>query len=181
MKKIEGNSEFLLVPLDRIGAIIGKRGLTRREIELKTQTLLKVDSTEGEVEIFQKGSALLFFKATRVIKAIARGFAPEKAFRLINEEVFFELIDLKDILGKNESNMKAKKGRVIGAKGKAREEIESESGANISVYGKTIGIIGTENEIFEAKKAVNMLLGGASHTAVYTSIKKDFENQDFEL
>ncbi len=33
--------------------------------------------------------------------------------------------------------MKAKKGRVIGAKGKAREEIESESGAHISVYGKT--------------------------------------------
>ena len=103
MEKIEGNSEFLLVPLDRIGAIIGKRGLTRQEIELKTQTQLSIDSKEGEVEIFQKGSALLFFKATRVVKAIARGFAPEKAFRLINEDVFFELIDLKDVLGKNES------------------------------------------------------------------------------
>ena len=181
MKKIRENSEFLLVPIDRIGAIIGKRGLTKREIELKTKTRLSIDSKEGEVEVFQKGSALLFFKATRIIKAIARGFAPEKAFRLINEEVFLELIDLKDVVGKNESNLKAKKGRVIGAKGKAREEIEEETGANISVYGKTIGIIGTENEIFEAKKAITMLLGGASHVTVYASIKKDFENENFEL
>ncbi len=175
------SSDFLMVPHERIGAIIGKNGETKREIETITKTKIEIDSKEGSVEITQKGAPYEYLKAFRIIKAIARGFSPEKSFRLLDDDCMFELIELRDILGKNQSMLTAKKGRVIGNQGKARDEIERDTGANISVYGKTIAIIGKEEEVAAARKAIDMLLHGASHTAVYDSLKRKKINDKFEL
>lgn len=166
------DSEVLLVPHERLGAIIGKNGSTKKDIEARTQTRIAIDAAEGEVEITRKGDPIGYLIANRVIKAIARGFSPEKAYRLFDEECMFELIELQEAIGKNESRMKAKKGRVIGAHGTAREEIEIDTGANISVYGKTIGIIGKEDEVSKAKHAIEMLLGGAAHPMVFSALKR---------
>jgi len=182
MKKVEeADSDFLLVPHDRIGAIIGKGGSTKREIERKTGTELVVDSEEGEIEITRKGTPLKYLKARSIVRAIARGFSPEKAFRLLEDGVLFELIELRELLGKNKSLMKAKKGRVIGAKGKAREQIETETGASISVYGRTIALIGKEDEIAGARKAIQLLLKGASHSTAYDYLKRGLGSGKFEL
>jgi len=175
------NSEFLMIPHERVGALIGKNGSTKREIEKSTETHLRINSQEGEIEIIQKGAPFRFLKALKIVKAIGRGFSPEHAYRLLDDESIFELIELKEVLGKNESLLKTKKGRIIGEKGKAREEIEIETGANISVYGKTIGIIGKQDQVDKAMHAVNMLLHGAKHGTVYNTLKrKDFEEK-FEL
>ncbi len=175
------DSEVLLVPHDRVGAIIGAKGSTRMEIERLTETKIHVESEEGEVEITRKGQPIKYLKAQRIVKAIARGFSPEHAFRLLKDDCLFELIELEEVLGKNESRLKAKKGRVIGAHGQAREEIENDTGANISVYGKTIGIIGSEEEVERAKKAVEMLLQGAGHSAVYGKLRRWQNIGKFEL
>jgi len=178
---MEENSDFLMIPLDRIGAVIGKKGTTKRDIEKKTETKLDIDSKEGEIEVIQNGSPLKYLKAMAIIKGIGRGFSPEKAFELLDDDKRLELIDIREIIGRNRSALKAKKGRVIGSKGKAREEIERETGAKISVYGKTIGIIGNEEQIEKARKAIQMLLGGASHEMAYDYLKKDFNRGKFEL
>jgi len=178
----ENYSDFLLIPHDRIGSVIGKNGSTKREIEHKTNTKLNVDSKEGEIEVARgKGDPVGHFNAMRIVKAIGRGFSPEKAFRLLEEGTMLEIIDLKDIIGKSKGTMLAKKGRVIGSKGKAREEIEADTGAKLSVYGKTISIIGKEEEVKKARKAIEMLLGGATHQAVYGSLKREFGHEKFEL
>lgn len=176
-----GSSEFLLVPHERLGALIGKKGATKKEIERKTHTRLEIDSEEAQVEVIQRGNVLDYLKALKIVKAIARGFSPEKAFRLLSEDCVFELIELREVLGKSQSALKSKKGRVIGSHGKAREEIELETGANISVYGKTIAIIGRVEQAEKAKKAVEMLLGGATHSTVYGALKKKESNERFEL
>ena len=178
---MEEDYEILLVPHDRLGVIIGRGGATKKEIEARTGTKIAIDTSEGEVEITRKGDVLGYLKATRIVKAIARGFSPEKAFRLLDEECIFELIELQETLGKNESRMKAKKGRVIGAHGMARGEIEEDTGANISVYGKTIGIIGKEEQVEKAKKAVEMLLGGAAHPMVFSSLRRGMRGERFDL
>ncbi len=179
---MEEDSEVLLVPLDRVGAIIGKNGSTKKDIESKTETKIAVNSAEGEIEIIRKGEPLKYFKALRIVKAIARGFAPENAYRLLKDDMVFDLIELQEELGKSESRIKAKKGRVIGAEGAAREEIEEDTGAKISVYGKTIGIIGKEGEVEKAKRAVEMLLGGSSHTSVFKALRKrPGSGEKFEL
>src|SRR3990167_6619416 len=97
------DSETILIPHERLGALIGKQGSTKRDIEQKTNTQIVVDSKEGEVEIRRKGPPIKYLKAMRIVKAIARGFSPEHAFRLLDDECIFELIELQELLGKNES------------------------------------------------------------------------------
>lgn len=175
------NSEFLLIPHERIGALIGPKGETKAYLAKATKTKIEIDSGSGEVEVQMKGDALGFLKAMNIVKAIGRGFSPENAFRLLQDEATLEILELREILGKSEGRMKAKKGRVIGSHGEAREEIERETGTKISVYGRTIAIIGKPEAVEKAKNAVEMLLGGATHSIAYESLKRDYNNQRFEL
>ncbi len=173
-------SEFIKVPKERIGAIIGKNGETKRTIEQKTNTKIIIDSQEGEMEIKAKNADENFFKAVDLVKAIARGFSPENAFRLLSKENFLSIIDLSDVAD-TKKELEHKRGRIIGTDGKARNEIEQETNTNISVFGKTVSIIGTFEEIEKARKAIEMLLDGAPHSAVYQVLKKDWNKKKFEL
>lgn len=174
-------SELLIIPRERVGALIGKNGSAKKEIERKTETKIVVDSHEGEAEITRNGDAIKFWQAIKIVKAIGRGFSPEHAMRLLNEETVFELLELRDYVGKSENAMKSRRGRVIGEHGRARELIEEETGANISVYGKTVGIIGTQEEVEKAVKAVRMLLLGAGHDKVFGQLKRKLAEERFEL
>ncbi len=175
------DSEVVMIPHDRIGVLIGRHGETKQGIEKFTETEITIDSREGEVDIAAKGDPLKYWKAVKIVRAIARGFSPEHALRLLSDEIIFELLEIQEYTGKNQSAMKSKRGRVIGEHGAARERIEEETGANISVYGKTVGIIGTQEEVEKAGKAVQGLLGGASHDSVFLRMKRRFGEERFEL
>lgn len=173
------NSESIRIPLDRIGALIGTRGETKKAIEKKAKAKLEIDSETGEVEIDGVKDAVLLLKTVTVVKAIGRGFSPEKAFKLFEEEFLLDVIDLtQDLSSKKElENIRA---RVIGTQGKARRKIEEESHSFISVYGKTVSIIAKVNDMHNAHRAVEMLLKGASHSRVY-NVLKDHSEEKFEL
>ncbi len=66
---------------DRIAVIIGKGGRTKRLIEKKTNTALDIDSVEGIVKI-ESEDAFAVIKTAEIIRAINRGFSPERAFVL---------------------------------------------------------------------------------------------------
>jgi ribosomal RNA assembly protein len=172
-------SEIVRIPYERIAVIIGKAGITKAEIEKKTSTKLDIDSESGEVEIKTKNPGEKYIKAMSIVKAIGRGFSPEHAYRLLEENCFLYVVEL-DELAKTEKQIVRKKGRVIGKHGRAREEIEEDTGALISVYGKTIAIIGNEDEIDKAKKSIDMLLEGAAHEKVFDFLKKPSDKK-FEL
>ena len=120
-----------------------------------------------------------FIKAGSIVKAVGRGFSPEHALRLLESDIFLHTIDL-DEYAKSERQMQSKRGRIIGKHGKAREEIEDDTGAVVSVYGRTVGIIGREEEIDRARRSVDMLLRGASHEKVFDYLKKPGRKR-FEL
>ena len=63
-------------------------------------------------------------------------------------------------------------GRVIGRKGTTRHIIERETGAKITVYGKTVAIIGNDESAWKAKEAVEELLSGRTHGFVYRRLLK---------
>lgn len=169
--------EIIRIPEERIGALIGPNGSTKRKIETQTKTKVEVDSHEGEVIV--KGEGEDFFKALDIIKSIGRGFSPKRAFILLKDDYLLKIIDITEFTGKNPSNQKAKKGRVIGREGKAREEIEKRTHSLISVYGKTVAIIGLAGEIMDAEEAVKLLLLGAKHETmenfIHNSKKERFE------
>ena len=169
---------YIKVPKERIAVLIGKNGEVKELIE-KHGINIEINSSNGEVKIIGKNS-LDEIDAENVIKAIARGFSPEKAMLLFNEDYYFELLDIREWAGKKENHIKRLAGRVIGKEGKARRVIEDISGAYVTIYGHTIGIIGRIKEMQSAKRAIEMLLDGANHSTVYRFLEKERRKRKME-
>lgn len=149
--------ESVLVPKDRVNVIKDKPTKDRIEKE----TLVKLSFEENSVQI--DGEGLNLFTARNIVKAISRGFAPEKAYRLLNEDELFDVVDIDFETRKAETI----RSRLIGTGGKTRRMIEEFSGSSVSIYGKTVCFIGKYEQIMVAKEAVRMLIEGASHAHVY--------------
>ncbi|WP_290597923.1 MULTISPECIES: KH domain-containing protein [unclassified Archaeoglobus] len=152
------------IPEDRIGALIGKEGEIKRLIEEKTGCKLRVSSKFGFVKV-ECEDALGFMRARDVVTAIAHGFSPEIALRLLDDEMLvLEVIDLSTIV--SESAMRRIKGRIIGKEGKMRRQIEDMLNVNISIHGKHVAIIGEAENVAAAREAIMMLVDGAQHSTV---------------
>lgn len=162
--------EYVRVPQARIGVIIGKEGETKQEIEEILDITVDIDTETGQTHISSKETTkdpLAVWKGRDVIKAIARGFSPEKALALIEDGMCFEIIDLEDYFGKSENSLRRVKGRIIGRNGTTRKIIENMSEVRISVYGRTVALIGEFENVQNARRAVDMLMQGCMHSTVY--------------
>ncbi len=158
------------IPKDRVAVLIGKNGDTKKLLEASTKTRMEVDSNEGD--IFIKGrDALDLYQTREIVMAIGRGFNPETALMLLKEEYVFEVISLKDFI-RNKKDMKRLRGRVIGREGKSRKLIEELTETFISVYGKTISIIGETENVSIARRAIGFLLQGSPHGNVYNWLER---------
>ncbi|WP_457612050.1 KH domain-containing protein [Methanocaldococcus sp.] len=168
-----GNVEIVKIPKDRVGVLIGKKGEVKKKIENELKVKLEIDS-DGTVTIYSKNEEdpLALWKAKDIVKAIARGFNPEIALKLMSDDYVLEIIDIEDY-AKSENALRRLKGRVIGKEGKSRRYIESLTGANISVYGKTVSIVGEADQVQIAKEAVEMLLRGKSHSKTYKFLERE--------
>ena len=166
---------FVKIPKERVGILIGPEGKVKKYLEEKLGVKLEID-TEGSVTLVLSEKAKdpsLLLKAKDVVTAIGRGFPPETAFRLIrNEEDIFDMIDLRVIFGRSESDIKRIKGRIIGSEGKTRKLIEELTEADVVVYGHTVGIIGSFEEADAARNAVKMIVDGCEHHTVYNYLQK---------
>jgi ribosomal RNA assembly protein len=162
---------FVRIPKERVGVVIGPDGTTKKNIEEKLSVELEIDSDAGDVHISVSENATdpsTLFRAKDVVTALGRGFSPEHAFRLVrDEDVLMELIDLRAVFGKSEADLKRVKGRIIGMDGKTRRIIEELTDANVAVYGHTVGVIGTLEQVEVAREAVEMLVKGSMHSTVY--------------
>jgi ribosomal RNA assembly protein len=167
--------EYVRVPKARIGAIIGKEGETKRKIEEELDITIEVDTETGQTHVFSKETTedpLAVWKGRDMIKAIARGFSPKKALRLLDDDITLEVIDLEDYFGKSENSLKRIKGRIIGKNGMTRKVIEHMTGVHLSVYGRTVSLIGEFEDVMEAKRAVEMLMHGSMHSTVYKFLER---------
>ncbi len=181
-------STFTKIPKDRIGALIGMDGTVKVDIERKLGVELAVDSENGDVTITLKPEASdpsMLFRAREVITAVARGFSPDRAFRLVrDEDAVLEIIDLREIFGRSESELQRVKGRIIGQEGKTRRIIEELTDAEVSVHGHTVSIIAGLDEMEIARQAVEMLLRGSQHSTVYNFLnrkRRDLKKKKLEL
>ena len=165
---------YIKIPKNRVGVIIGKNGQTKRDIENKGMTKVEIDSKNGEAMIDDVNAKdpFLVLKTQDVIKAIARGFSPENAMKIFSGDIFFEIIDIKEFTGKKQSRLRISRGRLIGTNGKTRELIEELSGADISIYGYSVALIGGLYEVDTARTAVSMILNGKRHFTVYKYLEK---------
>ena len=171
-----GPSTFVKIPKDRIGALIGPDGRVKERIEKQLRIEIGVDSETGDVTLTLSPNAedpSVLFRAKELVTAIGRGFAPERAFRLLqDDEALLEVIDLREIFGRSLSELERLKGRIIGQEGKTRRTIEELTDAEVSVYGHTVSIIADAEEMDIAREAVKMLLQGRQHSSVYRFLHK---------
>ena len=164
---------YLQLPKSRVGVAIGPEGAVKRRIERETGTKLIFDSDTGKVVIRAgEENPLGPLVAEETLKAIGRGFSPDRAFRLFGDDVYLEVIDITSYAGRSDKARTRLKGRVIGEAGKTRKIIEETTGAAVSVYGKTVSLIGTPKQLEVAREAVHMLLGGAPHSVVYSFLER---------
>ena len=141
-------------------------------IEEKTKTTLEIDSETGTVSIASADDPLQALRVMDLVRAIGRGFSPERALPILDDEMLMlDVLDLSKMVG-TKNDMARIKGRVIGKDGKSREIMERLSGARLSVYGKTVALLGYPEQIKIARTAVEMLLDGAPHGNVYSFLEK---------
>lgn len=160
----------LKISQERVAVLIGKEGEMKKEVEELTKSNLDI-SPEGDV-IITGDDGLLLYTTREIVRAIGRGFNPKTALLLLKTDYALEIIDLKDVVGKSKNTMERLKGRVIGTNGRAREEIERLTDTSISIYGKTIGIIGEVERTGLARHAIAMLLEGSMHKTVYRLLER---------
>jgi ribosomal RNA assembly protein len=164
--------QHVKIPQDRIGALIGEGGATLREIERRAEVRLNVDSENGSVSIEKTGDPVTALKGPDIVRAIGRGFAPDDAMALLDDEMM--MLDIVDIAAatRNKSDLKRQKGRLIGENGRTRELMEELTGASVVIYGSTLAAIGGPQQVEAVREAAEMIIDGAPHGAVYSFLER---------
>jgi ribosomal RNA assembly protein len=163
------------VPIDRIGVIVGKEGTVKKKLESLFGVKLMIDGSTGDIEIqFNPSNTdrLKIEKLRAMLNAIGVGFSPPKALRLSEDDMFLEIIDLQELVGKSPQELERIKGRIIGKGGRAWKNIEEMTGTLLSVHGRYVGIIGGLEGSEATKNAIMMLVEGKQHKSIYKYLEK---------
>lgn len=169
----------------RIGVVIGSNGETKKEIEQRLGVSIEIDSKTGDVEIkpnmeSENYDPLNQLTAKKIVKAINRGFNPEKAMRLTDMDYELEIFNLIKILGRSDKKLKRIKGRLIGRNGEIRKAIERYAECFVSIYGKTVSIIADYENLQIARKAINMIINGMPHHTVLRFLEDKYSEKQKE-
>ena len=124
-----------MIPHERIGVVLGREGATKTEIEQAFKVKLTISSDSGTIEVVtseDNDDPSTILRARDVVTAIGRGFAPDRAMTLLDDDTVLDVIDLRELFGKNESDINRMKGRVIGSEGKMRRLLEEMTDAKVA-------------------------------------------------
>src|SRR2546425_10240555 len=158
---------YARISAERIGVLIGSEGTTKDRLQKATGTRIAVDSTNGEVTIDEStaNDPVLALKARDIVHAMARGFSEDRAFRLLDEDAYLEILDIKDF-AHSKNRVSQIRGRLIGTRGKTRRLIEELTGVEVSVWGDKNALIGGSVDVAIGRAAGLMLPRGSEHKAV---------------
>ena len=160
--------QIIKIPVERRSAILGKGGETKDYLERRMKVGIEV-GVDGEVEI--DGEPIDEFVGKDIIKAIGRGFDPAIALKLLSDEYGFKLIDLRDYADSPKAIHRIT-GRVIGEKGRTKEIIREEVGADVAIWGHTVGVISKLETLDFAMSAIFRIIEGSPHANVYAYLEK---------
>ena len=132
------------IPADRVGTLIGKKGEIKKTLQDISGIKIDINTEEGEIVLHddvELEDPLKALQLMDVVKAVGRGFNPDKAMRLFEDDEYLEVVDLKEFIG--------------------------ETGVDMVIYGNTVGLIGNSISLPVAKHAVELILQGSEHATVY--------------
>ena len=159
------------IPKERIPILIGTKGEIKRKISRLTSTKITVNSKEGDV-LIEGEDGLDVYNAKKILQAIGRGFNPEIALTLLEGDIIFEVINITNYSRNTRNDLQRLKARLIGRKGKAKQMIQDLSNISLSIYGKTVSLLGKTEDVDTARHAINNLLSGSRHGKVYAYLER---------
>lgn len=165
-------AEYVKIPKDRVGVLIGREGRTKAMLEKRCKVKLHVNEGGGVSIVSPEEDGLAEWKAKDVVKAVGRGFNPKLAATLLKDDYVLWIVNLYDVLGRKDSDLRRIKARLIGESGKARRTVETLTDTRMSVYGRTVALIGREEDVELARKGIQMVIDGARHASVYNFLEK---------
>jgi ribosomal RNA assembly protein len=152
------------IPENRVSILIGEKGKTKRLIEKLTKSKLNI-SNKGNVTILSEN-----LNTRDIVEAIGRGFNPKIALKLVSEDIIFDLVEINDF-SKNKLRQSSLRSRVIGRNGSAKKMIETRTNTDIAVFGKTVAFIGKVEDVYLARRTIELILQGSQHGSVYRWLK----------
>ncbi|KYK32082.1 MAG: hypothetical protein AYK22_00555 [Thermoplasmatales archaeon SG8-52-3] len=169
--------KYLRIPMERVAILIGHNGETKNEIEERTGVKIEIDSKLGEVIIddHKIENPLIAIKVDNIVRAIGRGFSPQNAYRLFDDDSDFFIFDLHDYVGKKPAHIRRLKSRIIGREGKTKRVLEELTDSRISIYGHTISVISDIFKMNILKKSIDMLITGSKHATVYRFVESQIK------
>jgi len=157
--------DYLKIPEIRL-RVLKKNEELRKRIERETGTKISINE-----DLKIEGESFNIYQAKQILRAFGRGFDIDDCLKLLDDEYGLEIIDLTDFT-RSRNRLTVIKGRVIGTKGKTKKFIEEYTKTKISVFGKTVSIIGKWENINIAKEAIMRLIRGSSHQSVYKWLER---------
>ena len=156
------NMEHLLIPHKR-AALLDKKTLDMLEERLGC----RIELADNDLTI--EGEPYNEYNAEDMLQALAG--LQMTALRLLNGHIY--PADKPQGAVPDRDQIMRVKARVIGEKGRAKEYIESVSGADIAVFGGTVSTIGTVDELKVANAAIQVLVDGGMHKTAYIVMDKE--------
>jgi len=159
------------IPKDRLAVLIGKKGEIKRHLERQLNLKVFINSNTGEINLSGEDNLNIYI-CKNIIHAIGRGFNPDIALLLLDDEYCFEQINLEEYARGRKNRLLTLRSRLIGTQGVFRKTLEDMTDCYVVIYGKTVCIIGRIENIFLAKRAIENLLRGSPHGKVYKSVER---------
>ena len=165
--------DFISIPEVRL-----KKLKSSRKLIEKLQKLIEVVVVLREEVSIESEDPIQVMKAKEVIKAYGRGFDFESALYLLDDDYILHVINITDFSGKSSSRLETLRGRIIGSEGKTKNILEKLADVKLSVYGKTVSIIGRWDSIGIVREAICMLLEGRKHGGVYKFLEDNMKSKN---
>ena len=138
----------------------------KKEIEEKLKVKI---SNKGKIIEFS-GKPEQEYIADEVIRALNFGFTIDEALLLVDEEVMFEEINIKDLA--RTKNFERIRARIIGKEGKTLKTLSTLTDCYLKLKNNDIGIIGYSSEIEACIQALTSLIKGSKTANVYAYLEK---------
>lgn len=140
----------------------------KEKIEKEKDIKIKINSSKKTAEI--NGSALDEYEVQNILEAISFGFSAQKAIALLNEDIEFRKINIKDFTRRK--NLRDVRSRIIGKKGKIKHTIEELSGCSIILKDNALGILGDIEFIDTVITALGNIAKGSKASNVYSYLER---------
>ena len=151
--------------------------ITKNRRRLEEKLRVKIDNNGNEITI--TGNAEDVYVAIKVIEALDFGFPFSTALLILEQELFFEVLNIKRYTRRKD--LEVVRGRIIGKDGKTLQTLTNLTKCHFELKENQLGIIGDPEYIRYAQEAAMSLIRGAKQGNVYSFLEKHQVEPVFDL